>query len=125
MFGVEYGATNGLSESFACGRLRAGVAAIARLGRPDLSTSPPYADQRRHTYGGVAPDQARGLVSAQGRRVSARVLEATGTFVSNIKERVVEGERHTYVIELILEMRRRWGWLRTEDLLLRIDEVAR
>ena len=43
-----------------------------------------------------------------------RVLKPTGTFVLNIKERVVKGERHTYVIELILEMRRR-GWLWTEE----------
>ena len=32
----------------------------------------------------------------------------------NIKERVVDGERHTYVIELILEMRKQ-GWLWTEE----------
>lgn len=43
-----------------------------------------------------------------------RVLKPTGTFVLNIKERVVNGERHTYVIELILEMRRQ-GWLWTEE----------
>ena len=33
---------------------------------------------------------------------------------SVIKEKVVEGERHTYVIELILEMRKQ-GWLWTEE----------
>ena len=43
-----------------------------------------------------------------------RVLKPTGTFILNIKERAVNGERHTYVIELILEMRRR-GWLWTEE----------
>jgi len=32
----------------------------------------------------------------------------------NIKERVVDGERHTYVIELILKMREQ-GWLWTEE----------
>ena len=32
----------------------------------------------------------------------------------NIKERVAEGERHTYVIELILAMRKQ-GWLWTEE----------
>jgi site-specific DNA-methyltransferase (adenine-specific)/site-specific DNA-methyltransferase (cytosine-N4-specific) len=32
----------------------------------------------------------------------------------NIKERVVNGERHTYVIELILKMREQ-GWLWTEE----------
>jgi DNA modification methylase len=45
-----------------------------------------------------------------------RVLKPTGSFVLNIKERVVAGERHTYVIELILEMRRQ-GWLWTEEMI--------
>jgi hypothetical protein len=31
-----------------------------------------------------------------------RVLKPTGTFVLNIKEKVVNGERSTYVLELIL-----------------------
>ncbi|MCX7671697.1 MAG: site-specific DNA-methyltransferase, partial [Anaerolineae bacterium] len=43
-----------------------------------------------------------------------RVLKPTGTFILNIKERVVDSERHTYVIELILAMRRQ-GWLWTEE----------
>jgi site-specific DNA-methyltransferase (adenine-specific)/site-specific DNA-methyltransferase (cytosine-N4-specific) len=34
--------------------------------------------------------------------------------VLNIKERVVDGERHTYVMELIIAMRKR-GWLFTEE----------
>jgi DNA modification methylase len=78
-----------------------------------IFTSPPYADQRKHTYGGVRPDEyvAWFLPKAAEFR---RVLKPTGTFVLNIKERVVEGERHTYVIELILEMRKQ-GWLWTEE----------
>jgi DNA modification methylase len=43
-----------------------------------------------------------------------RVLKPTGSFVLNIKEPAVDGERHTYVIELILAMRRQ-GWLWTEE----------
>jgi DNA modification methylase len=43
-----------------------------------------------------------------------RVLKPSGTFILNIKERVVAGERHTYVLELIQEMRR-YGWLWTEE----------
>jgi site-specific DNA-methyltransferase (adenine-specific)/site-specific DNA-methyltransferase (cytosine-N4-specific) len=42
------------------------------------------------------------------------VLKPDGTFVLNIKEKVVEGERSTYVIELILEMKKQ-GWLWTEE----------
>jgi site-specific DNA-methyltransferase (adenine-specific)/site-specific DNA-methyltransferase (cytosine-N4-specific) len=43
-----------------------------------------------------------------------RVLKPTGSFVLNIKEKVVNGERHTYVIELILALRKQ-GWLWTEE----------
>lgn len=78
-----------------------------------IFTSPPYADQRRKTYGGVAPDAYVEWflpISAE----LLRVLKPTGTFILNIKERVVAGERHTYVIELILAMRAQ-GWLWTEE----------
>jgi len=78
-----------------------------------IFTSPPYADQRKHTYGGVAPDEYVAWFLPKAEQL-LRVLKPTGTFVLNIKERVVEGERHTYVIELILEMRKR-GWLWTEE----------
>ncbi len=45
-----------------------------------------------------------------------RVLKPTGTFVLNIKEKVVESERSTYVLELILAMKKQ-GWLWTEELI--------
>ncbi|HQQ13643.1 MAG TPA: DNA methyltransferase, partial [Bacteroidales bacterium] len=43
-----------------------------------------------------------------------RVLKPSGTFVLNIKEKVVNGERSTYVMELIIEMRKQ-GWFWTEE----------
>jgi len=78
-----------------------------------IFTSPPYADQRKHTYGGVRPDEYVAWCLPKAAEF-LRVLKPTGTFVLNIKERVVDGERHTYVIELILEMRKQ-GWLWTEE----------
>lgn len=78
-------------------------------------TSPPYADQRKHTYGGITPDGYVAWFLPVADELY-RVLKPTGSFVLNIKERVVNGERHTYVMELILEMRRR-GWLWTEEYL--------
>lgn len=78
-----------------------------------IFTSPPYADRRKNTYGGIHPDryvQWFLLISEE----LFRVLKPTGTFVLNIKERVVNGERHTYVLELILELRKQ-GWLWTEE----------
>ncbi len=76
-------------------------------------TSPPYADQRAHTYGGVAPGEYVQWFLPIADEIQ-RVLTEDGSFVLNIKERVVKGERHTYVLELIMEMRRR-GWRWTEE----------
>ena len=78
-----------------------------------IFTSPPYADQRRNTYGGVKPDEYVDWFMPKADEMR-RVLKPSGTFILNIKECAVNGERHTYVIELILEMRRR-GWLWTEE----------
>lgn len=78
-----------------------------------IFTSPPYADQRRHTYGGVSPDEYVAWFLPKAEQF-LRVLKPTGTFVLNIKERVVNGERHTYVIDLIVSMRKQ-GWLWTEE----------
>jgi len=78
-----------------------------------IFTSPPYADRRKKTYGGVRPDEYVDWFLPKAEQF-ARVLKPTGTFILNIKERVVNGERHTYVIELILRLREQ-GWLWTEE----------
>ncbi|MDP8202616.1 MAG: site-specific DNA-methyltransferase [Candidatus Tenebribacter burtonii] len=78
-----------------------------------IITSPPYADSRKKTYGGIHPDKYVEWflpISAE----LLRVLKPDGTFILNIKERVNCGERHTYVLELILEMKKQ-GWLWTEQ----------
>jgi site-specific DNA-methyltransferase (adenine-specific) len=87
-------------------------------GFPDNSvdliiTSPPYADQRNGTYGGIKPDKYVEWFLPKSKQF-LRVLKPSGTFILNIKERVVDGERHTYVIELILKMKEQ-GWLWTEE----------
>jgi DNA modification methylase len=78
-----------------------------------IFTSPPYADQRSKTYGGINPDKYVEWFLPKASEFK-RVLKPTGTFVLNIKERVVDGERHTYVLELIMKMREQ-GWLWTEE----------
>ena len=78
-----------------------------------IVTSPPYADQRRSTYGGIHPDDYVEWFLPISEQL-LRVLKPTGTFILNIKEKAVKGERCTYVIELILEMRKQ-GWLWTEE----------
>lgn len=78
-----------------------------------IVTSPPYADSRKNTYGGIHPDDYVAWFLPRAKQF-LRVLKPTGTFILNIKEKVVEGERHTYVIELILALRK-MGWLWTEE----------
>jgi site-specific DNA-methyltransferase (adenine-specific) len=78
-----------------------------------IVTSPPYADQRKSTYGGIHVDKYVEWFLPISEQL-LRVLKPTGTFVLNIKEKVVEGERSTYVMELILAMRKQ-GWLWTEE----------
>lgn len=78
-----------------------------------IVTSPPYADRRKNTYGGIKPE----LYVEWFLEISEellRVLKPTGTFIINIKEKAENGERHTYVLELILALRKQ-GWLWTEE----------
>lgn len=78
-----------------------------------IFTSPPYADSRKQSYGGIHPDDYVSWFLPISEQL-LRVLKPTGTFVLNIKEKVVKGERHTYVMELIMGMRNQ-GWLWTEE----------
>jgi len=78
-----------------------------------IVTSPPYADQRKDTYGGIHADKYVEWFLPITKELF-RVLKPTGTFILNIKERVISGERSTYVMELIIEMRKQ-GWLWTEE----------
>jgi site-specific DNA-methyltransferase (adenine-specific) len=78
-----------------------------------IVTSPPYADQRKNTYGGITPEKYVEWFLPISKEMF-RVLKPSGTFILNIKEKVVEGERHTYVLELILALRQQ-GWLWTEE----------
>jgi site-specific DNA-methyltransferase (adenine-specific)/site-specific DNA-methyltransferase (cytosine-N4-specific) len=76
-------------------------------------TSPPYADRRKNTYGGVNPEKYVEWFLPISKEL-LRVLKPDGTFILNIKEKAENGERHTYVLELILAMRKQ-GWLWTEE----------
>src|SRR3989338_583202 len=78
-----------------------------------IITSPPYADSRKGTYGGIHPDKYVEWFLPRSKEFF-RVLKPTGTFIPNIKEKVVDGERHTYVMDLIREMKGQ-GWMWTEE----------
>ena len=78
-----------------------------------IITSPPYGDQRKNIYGGVHPNKYLDWFLPRSEQF-LRVLKPNGTFILNIKEKVVKKERHTYVLELILAMREQ-GWKWTEE----------
>ena len=78
-----------------------------------VMTSPPYADARKESYGGVRPDEYVEWFLPIGEQLQ-RVLKPTGSFILNIKESCHNGERHPYVLELILALRDQ-GWLWTEE----------
>ncbi|MDX2242904.1 MAG: PmeII family type II restriction endonuclease [Leptolyngbyaceae cyanobacterium bins.302] len=78
-----------------------------------IITSPPYADSRKKTYGGISPDEYTDWFLSRAIELK-RVLKPEGSFILNIKEKVVNGERHPYVLNLILGMQNQ-GWLWTEE----------
>ena len=74
-------------------------------------TSPPYADRRKAAYGGPAPEGYLDWFLPRSAEL-LRVLKPTGSFILNIKEHCRNGERQTYVLELVLALRRQgWGWV--------------
>ena len=78
-----------------------------------IFTSPPYAERRKNSYGGVhADDYVEWFLTISKELL--RVMKPSGSFVLNIKEHAANGERHTYVIELILALKQQ-GWLWTEE----------
>ena len=59
-----------------------------------IVTSPPYANRRNKTYGGIKPDKYVEWFLPRSAEF-LRVLKKDGTFVLNIKEKAINGERHT------------------------------
>ena len=78
-----------------------------------IVTSPPYADNRKKSYKGVSTGHYVTWFLPISYELK-RILKPEGSFVLNIKERTADGERQTYVLELIMEMRNQ-GWLWTEE----------
>lgn len=78
-----------------------------------IITSPPYADKRKNSYKGVQSDKYVEWFLPISEQLK-RVLKDNGSFILNIKEHPSNGERETYVLELILEMKKQ-GWLWIEE----------
>ena len=76
-----------------------------------IFTSPPYADKREHDYGGTKPEEYVDWFLPIGEEL-LRVVKPTGSFVLNIREGTRDGERLTYVYELVLALRKLgWRWI--------------
>lgn len=78
-------------------------------------TSPPYAMQRKEQYGGVEADEYVEWWEAVQANVRAN-LAGDGSFFVNIKPHCEDGERVLYVFDLVLAMKRRWGWRFVDEL---------
>jgi len=76
-----------------------------------IFTSPPYADKRKRFYGSKHPDKYVEWFLPISEQLH-RVLKDDGSFVLNIKEHPRNGERDTYVLELILTLKKQgWFWI--------------
>jgi site-specific DNA-methyltransferase (adenine-specific) len=78
-----------------------------------IMTSPPYADARKKQYGGVNPDYYAEWFSTFHEGFW-NILKPTGSFVINIKDKVVNGIRHRYVWETIQKLTS-LGWHCIDD----------
>jgi len=78
-----------------------------------IVTSPPYADKRKKSYKGVSSTRYVEWFLPISEQLK-RILKDNGSFILNIKEHPSNGERETYVLELILEMKKQ-GWLWIEE----------
>jgi site-specific DNA-methyltransferase (adenine-specific)/site-specific DNA-methyltransferase (cytosine-N4-specific) len=78
-----------------------------------IMTSPPYANKRRNTYGGISADRYVEWFLPISSELK-RVLKPRGSFVLNIKEGCERGERQTYVMEVVLALKKQ-GWCYTDE----------
>ena len=78
-----------------------------------IITSPPYANQRKSSYGGISPDKYVKWFLPISKQLY-RILKPKGSLILNIKENVKDGERQIYVLRLIMALKKQ-GWLWTEE----------
>jgi site-specific DNA-methyltransferase (adenine-specific) len=78
-----------------------------------IVTSPPYADARQQHYDSVKPDEYVEFMTSFHEQFW-RVLADDGSFVLNIKDKVIDGVRHRYVWETIMALAK-LGWRCVDD----------
>ena len=81
-------------------------------------TSPPYASQRKYDessgFKPIKPDEYVDWWEAVQAGVKMHIAD-DGSFFVNIKPACEGLERELYVFDLVVAMRRRWGWLFAEE----------
>ncbi|MCX6645914.1 MAG: site-specific DNA-methyltransferase [bacterium] len=80
-----------------------------------IFTSPPYADARRKHYDSISPDEFPDFLLSFHEQFW-RVLSEDGSFVLNIKDKVVNGRRNRYVWKTVMALEEK-GWLSIDDYL--------
>ena len=80
-----------------------------------IITSPPYADVRKNHYDSIAPDKYPQFFLTFHDELW-RVLADDGSFVLNIKDKVIDGVRNRYVWKTILQLNE-VGWRSVDDYL--------
>lgn len=106
------------SHRLVIGNSRDGYIVEAALGGEKaigVFTSPPYAEQRKAKYGGVPPDDYLEWFDLIQTNI-ANHLSEEGSFFLNLKAHCEQGERVTYVFDLVLAMKRKWGWKFIDEL---------
>ena len=78
-----------------------------------IITSPPYADARKKHYDSIDPDEFAEWF-ATFHRPLWDALKPSGSLVINIKDKIVDGERHRYVWDTI-KMLSDLGWVAIDD----------
>ncbi len=79
-----------------------------------IITSPPYAEQRKDTYGGIPEDKYIEWFLPRALEMK-RILKPTGSFFLNIKPHCEDGERSLYVFKLVIALKEVAGFNFVEE----------
>lgn len=77
-------------------------------------TSPPYAERRKSTYGGINENKYVEWFLPIGKEIK-RILKPSGSFFLNIKPHTNKGERSLYVYDLVCQLKRKNGFMFVEE----------
>lgn len=78
-------------------------------------TSPPYAERRKQTYGGIKEEEYVDWFIPIGTLIKD-VLKGDGSFFLNIKPHTKDGERALYVFDLVCSLKREVGFFFIDEL---------